>query len=279
LASMRGRSTATVALALVLAACGATPGASTGTTSAPAPTATAAASTTGPTTVASGGFEPGSIVVTIVDGVRVRSRPEVSEESGLLEPLLPRGTRLFVLEEPIQASGYDWYHVTPISLAQGRPEGWVAKGSRDGIPWLEIGSVTCPAAPTTATGLSALTPGQRLACFARHSITVRGKFVNCECGEIDGPPMNPSWFGVSESRFLVDPARTRAVADPSDALWAVIDPAGTHPDPIPIGRVLDVTGMFDHPAAASCGMIDGATTERTPACRYDFAVTLIVPAR
>jgi hypothetical protein len=276
---MRGRPAATVALALVLAACGATPPASSGTTSTPAPTATGATSTTGPTTVASGALKPGSVVVTIVDAVRVRSRPEVSAASELLEPVLPRGTRLFVLEGPVQASGYDWLRVTPISLAQGGPEGWVAKGSRDGIPWLETGSVTCPAAPTTVRALWALTPGQRLACFGRQSITMRGKLLHCQC-EIDGPPMDPSWFGVSGgSWFLVDPLRSGPFRDvDDDGILVVLDPAGTYPDPVPTNLVLDVTGMFDHPAAANCTVLDGPP-ERTPTCRFAFAVTSIVPAR
>lgn len=277
MASMRGRPVATVALALVLAACSAPPTVPSGTTSAPGPTATDGISAIGPTTGTDRTPELGAVLVTIVDGIRVRSRPEISAESQLLEPLLPRGTRLFVLEGPVQASGYDWYHVSPISLGQGAPEGWVAKGSRDGVPWLETGSVTCAAAPTTVPALAALTPGHRLACFGRQSITVRGKFLNCQC-EIDGPPMDPSWFGVSEVRFLADPSRSGPLGDVDDALWVVLDPAGTYPDPVPLGQVLDVTGMFDHPAAAACTMSDGALSERTPSCRFAFAVTSIVPA-
>jgi hypothetical protein len=274
---MRGRPAATVALALVAAACGGTPSASSGTTSAPGATATDGTAAPGPTTVTSSTFEPDSVVVTIVDGVRVRSRPEISAESALLEPLLPRGTPLFVLEGPVEGSGYDWYRVAPITLAQG-PDGWVAKGSRDGIPWLETGSVTCPAAPASVPALWALTPGQRLACFRRQSITVRGKLLHCRC-EIDGPPMDPSWFGVSgRSWFLVEPTRSAPFADVDNGLLVVLDPAGTYPDPVPMNRILDVTGMFDHPAAAACTMIDGATAERTPSCRFTFAITSIVPA-
>jgi hypothetical protein len=277
MASLRGRPAATVALAFVLAACGATPTGSSGTTSTPGSTATDGTFATGPTPLTSGTFEPDSVVVTIVDGVRVRSRPEISAESGLLEPLLPRGTRLFVLEGPVQASGYDWYNVTPISLARAGPEGWVAKGSRDGVPWLEIGSVTCSAAPTTVRALAALTPGQRLACFGGQSITVRGKFLSCQC-EMDGPPMTPSWFSVTEVRLLADPARSGPLGDVDEALSVYLDPAGTYPDPVPNGRVLDVTGMFDHPAATPCTTTDGALVERTPSCRYAFAVTSMVPA-
>jgi hypothetical protein len=91
--------------------------------------------------------------------------------------------------------------------------------------------------------------------------------------------MNPGWFGVTEVRFLADPSQSRPVADVDDALLVVLDPAGTYPDPVPMGSVLDVTGMFDHPAAAGCTTTDGPITERTPSCRFAFAVTSMVPAR
>jgi hypothetical protein len=186
----RARRAATVALAVVVAACGATPTTSSGsiTTDGPSTAASARASlpatSAEPTTGTSRKFEPGSVVVAIVDGIRVRSRPEVSAESQLLQPLLPRGIQLFVLEAPVQASGYEWYRVVPISPAQA-PEGWIASGSRDGVPWLETGSVTCPAAPTTVAAVAALSSGQALACFGGEPITVRGKLVHCQC-EIDG---------------------------------------------------------------------------------------------
>jgi hypothetical protein len=277
MAWMGGRGAATVALAFALAACTATPIASPATASLPPPTGPGGTPSNQPTPATSRPVALGPVVLTIVDEVRVRSRPEISAESERLEPLLPRGTELFVLDGPVQASGYDWYEIAPVSLTQAGPMGWVAKGSRDGIPWLETGSATCPAAPTTVSALLAFTPGRRLACLSRHSITVRGKFVGCQC-EIDGPPTNPSWFGVSELKFLVDPLRSGPLGDVTeDALWVVLDPAGTYPDPVPMGRVLDVTGMFDHPAAAACTTSDGPLVERTSSCRFSFAVSSIVP--
>jgi hypothetical protein len=275
MARMRGRVGAALAVALVLAGCGATPTASTATRSSPGATTAGGSSAAVPPAVSSSGFAGGSVAVTIVDGVRVRSRPGISAESALLEPLLPRAAQLFIVAGPVHASGYDWYSVAPLSRAQ--PQGWVAKGSREGIPWLATGSATCPAAPATVSALSALTFGQRLACFAGVSITVRGKFVNCEC-DVDGPEMDPSWFAVSEVRFLVDPAQPSPLRDLNRAVWVVLDPAGTYPDPVPLNRAFDVTGMFDHPAAAACTMIDGASREPAVSCRFAFAVTSIVPA-
>jgi hypothetical protein len=72
MALLRGRPAATVALAVVLAACNATPTVSSGTTSAPGSTATDGASATEPTTGTDPAPEFGSVVVTIVDGIRVR---------------------------------------------------------------------------------------------------------------------------------------------------------------------------------------------------------------
>lgn len=54
----------------------------------------------------------GSVVSTLADdGLRVRSHPSVSDDSDKLEPLLPLGTKLLVLDGPLPASGYAWSRV------------------------------------------------------------------------------------------------------------------------------------------------------------------------
>jgi hypothetical protein len=52
-----------------------------------------------------------TVVVTVSDGIRVRSEPRVSDDSIKYEPVLPLGTELTVLEGPVSASGYTWYQV------------------------------------------------------------------------------------------------------------------------------------------------------------------------
>jgi serpin B len=81
---------------------------------------------------------PGSMAVTVSDRLRVRSQPRVSDDSARYEPLLPTGTQLLVVEGPVQASGYDWYRVAPVSLtlSGGATEGWVAAADHDGTPWV-----------------------------------------------------------------------------------------------------------------------------------------------
>lgn len=85
------------------------------------------------------GFAPGSWMATIVDGVRVRSMPGVSESSAGYTPLLPRGTEFEIVRGPVVADGYRWYLVRLAAgiLDGGITRGWLADGSRDGDPWIE----------------------------------------------------------------------------------------------------------------------------------------------
>lgn len=86
--------------------------------------------------------QQGQVVVTVSDGLRVRSEPRVSDDSIMYQPLLPIGTELFVLDGPVSGSGYTWYKVAPVSFAGlgGPGSGWVANAGKDGEPW--IGAVT-----------------------------------------------------------------------------------------------------------------------------------------
>jgi serpin B len=56
----------------------------------------------------------------------------------MYEPVLPLGTTLTVLDEPVEGSGYTWYKVTPVTFAglSGPGFGWVAQAGKDGEPWI-----------------------------------------------------------------------------------------------------------------------------------------------
>lgn len=77
-------------------------------------------------------------MVTLVDKLRVRSEPRVSDDSIKYEPLLPKGTMITVVGGPVVASGYSWYLVEleKVVLEGGITRGWVAGGDRDGTPWI-----------------------------------------------------------------------------------------------------------------------------------------------
>ena len=72
----------------------------------------------------------------------------MSDDSKKLEPLLQDGDRLLVLDGPVQASGYDWYQVKPLTRlgapSELAPLGWVAVAGKDGEPWIEQTAAACP---------------------------------------------------------------------------------------------------------------------------------------
>lgn len=56
-----------------------------------------------------------------------------------------------------------------------------------------------------------------------------------------------------------------------------LDPVGEHPDVLPLGQVVEVTGIFDHPAALTCTRteMDGSPVA-SQGCRLEFAVTRLL---
>ena len=221
----------------------------------------------------------GTTAVTAVDGVLVRSQPRVSVDSFTEEPPLPRGTALYVLDGPVTASGFDWYEVAQLS-SRTLPSGWVASPSRDGEPVIVAGAFDCPPMPTDFRSLAALPVGVGLACFPKVPITVQARLISCAC-EIDGAWYTPSWFRLNDDpELLVEPGVTRVPPDMADWFGLDLDPAGQHPDVLPVGDVVEVTGMFDHPAAATCMRteMDGAPVP-SQGCRLEFAVTRLVASR
>jgi hypothetical protein len=228
----------------------------------------------------------GQVVTTLADeGLRVRSEPRISDDSEKYNPLLPLGTMLYVLDGPVSASGYAWYEVAPLTSTDSTldfrgsatlPSGWIASAGRDGVPWIRITSFDCPSVPTDFRSLSALPPAIGLACFSGVPITVRARLVSCNC-DIDGAWYTPSWFHLYDTPMLVPPNVTSAPPDMADWFGLNLDPAGEHPDTLPVGEIVDVTGMFDHPAAASCTLteMDGEPVS-SQGCRLEFAVTRLL---
>lgn len=220
----------------------------------------------------------GTVVTTLADdGLRVRSQPRVSDDSSRLGPLLPLGTQLYVVDGPVSASGYAWYDVVPLSSRE-LPSGWVASADRDGQPWVAASDFECPALPTDLRSLASLAPGVGLVCFPRVPISVETRVISCHC-DMDGSWYTPWWFflGSGSPELLVEPGVTAVPSDPADWFVLNLDPSGEHPDVLPIGQVVEVTGIFDHPAASSCTRteMDGEPVS-SQGCRLEFAVTRLV---
>ena len=230
-------------------------------------------------------------VVTFIDKLRVRSEPRVGDDSIRYEPVLPRGTELTILDGPVDGSGYVWYKVAPVSFIglDGPGYGWVAKAAKDGAPWIalveppndweEFAKADCPPVPTDVDGLMRLQLNARVVCFSRVPITVRARVIECPCSVMGGGYLEPAWFNTGDGPLLLaQPSNTMPTWE--DSLSFIIDPAGRHPDVVPLDKLVEVTGEFDHPDAANCLYYDMYGDEPLPmtseGCRLRFAVTSLV---
>ncbi len=222
----------------------------------------------------------GSMASVVTDGLRVRSRPEVSDASKKLAPLLRRGQDLFVVKGPVAGSGYRWYEVQPIGngIDDAMPFGWVAAADKTGEPWIKGGGFDCPKSPATYRAFVALEPLAWIACFGRKSMTFPAQLADPEatCGVDPGWTITPAWLGnvCSSPEFLVwDP-------EGDDYFDSVIDP-GLDTNAFRPGTerkdwiAVKVTGHFDHKAAQKCKGIDApmGRDEIITSCRATFVIT------
>jgi hypothetical protein len=261
---------------------------STVTPSAPTPTASPR-----PTPVASR-IRPDSFVEVVTDGLRVRTKPAVSDDSIRLEPLLWKGALAFVVDGPVAGSGYDWYLVEPLGEvdlqvhADPPAYGWVAAAAKDGDPWLAEYPISCEASPLDWLQYDFDYPPKELAslsCYGDETLRFAASLNRSgrDCG-FDRPwSIEPRWLdpcGHPEF-WLADPERQypeiRAVGvaiDPAVDLTALpmVDPAGW--------LLVDVVGQYDHPAARTCraSRNETSTEPERPAqlvvrdCRAQFVV-------
>jgi serine protease inhibitor len=117
----------------------------------------------------------GSAVVTVSDRLRVRSAPGVSDDSVKYEPLLPIGTELLVVGGPVEASGFVWWQVEPLSIALEESNvGWVAMADHDGEPWIALSGDANPQLAMAISDVARMPIGKGEAKAAAHSITSFG---------------------------------------------------------------------------------------------------------
>src|SRR5205814_1044591 len=108
-------------------------------------------------------------------------------------------------------------------------------------------------APTDFRSLAELPLGVGLVCFPRVPITVDARLISCKC-DMDGSWYTPSWFflGSGGPNLLVEPDVTTVPFDVGDWFVLNLDPDGEHPEVLPDRQIVQVTGIFDPPAASSC---------------------------
>ena len=251
-------------------------------TPAPAPTAPPTpAPTPSPPTV----FANPAVVKVVVDSLRVRSAPEISDASIKLTPLLGRGTKLAILSDPVKASGYTWYLVAPLDMSSVwetnfKPgihvSGWIAAASRDGEPWVTASSVACPAAADDPLVLRGGQAARRPRLLRRTPFSVKATVM-------DGSrrlmwSSGRRWF----PRGLPD--NGVGLEDGSDCgYWLAITTEVRDSGAVEAsaGKVIRLTGEFDYRGAEACATeepVTGRTIEGPEGalpCRAIFVVTAI----
>ena len=307
---------AILALGLLVTACAAVTSSPERTASTPAPAASPSASTmpaataavvtsvlpsteaptTSPSSSAVGArFRPDTFVEVVTDDLRVRTKPEVSDDSVKLEPLLWKGALAVVVDGPVEGSGYDWYLLEPLGEvdlqvhADPPAYGWVAAAARDGDPWLAGFPITCEATPLGWLRYEFDWPPKELAslsCFGDRTLRFVA-FLNSSgtrCG-LDPPwSIEPRWLdpcghpGFQLADADAQYGETRAI---DVAIDPEVDLSGL-PEVEPEGWLLvNVEGQYDHPAAGTCRRDPNASSldPDRPAllfvrdCRAQFVVT------
>lgn len=185
--------------------------------------------------------------------------------------------RLFIVEGPVAADGYDWYlAATSTDNAIGSQYvGWVPEGDTAG-PWVVPMEVACPEEPIDLADvtLSAIGRLELLSCIGDRELTLRGWYPEpppdisdtptcvpqdavpeiCSFGAMSLRPVEAPWAGDGNHLGWWGDSGAR-LAHPERNSWIV------------------VTGHLNHDMP-SCG--DGSDNARFN-CRLEFVVTSVAP--
>jgi hypothetical protein len=191
-------------------------------------------------------------------------------------PIMELGTEtgytlVYLLDGPTAADGYDWYLAATDTENSLLPEyiGWVAAG--DGTDaWIVEHQVDCPSDPIELADVTfaAISRLAAIHCLGGRELTLRGYYTEPPPGDpLTGEcPTEPGWLFCSYGGHTL---RTVVGTWAGDANHL---PLKLHPDlgPMPPRPGwIEVTGQFDHPAAAECGDDPGVALY----CRAEFVVT------
>jgi hypothetical protein len=230
-------------------------------------------------------LRPGSLAVVTLNGdnLRVRTAPGTGDSGTRLKPLLPAGTRVLIVDGPVEADGHDWYEVqTDGELVD--LFGWVAAGE-SGIDWI------VPAAPRcwgelgagTVAGLDRI---DFLACYGRTEVKVRARAAGLwdvtaqrgACGWLRAGgvcDLDNGWLLLPAAHVtIVTDAGTEhevTLAMPPDLSEALVK--------LPRQSTLLLTVSMDAPEATACRARDADTgsalvpkDQAITACRLQFVV-------
>lgn len=148
-----------------------------------------------------------------------------------------KGAGVFIVEGPVAADGYAWYHVAPFDVGQA---GWVAAAALDGTPWLASHALSCPTPPLDGQAALDLSTYGGLVCFGGRDVQLLGD-IRCELADVDRVFSGPDWLRFDRHCEFDLLGQTMEVLD-----------GGIPGLTMPLAGHALITGHFDDPQAASC---------------------------
>jgi hypothetical protein len=223
-------------------------------------------------------------VTVVVDRLAVRADPLASADS---PGDLTRGdVAVLMVFEPIEVNGTTWYYAKQVPTPDpGRlpdlpaflPDqefplaGWIAATDETGAT-VKVLPPRCPSTRDLAN-VSAMLPGEQLACFGADSLTLEGTFTCDGCPSEDPGTWEPAWLAGGAGGRLSEPSLQE-----SGRVLLHLPPSIEAP--AEDARVRAV-GHFDDPQAATCRIVmDGVPIPERIAvglCRQAFVVVSFTP--
>jgi hypothetical protein len=215
------------------------------------------------------------------DDLNVRILPD--GESKRVRPPLPAGTRLLIVDGPMEADGLSWYEVQTDGELIDR-FGWVAAGE-DGIPWITPTPARCFGEPDAAA-VTSLSKIDFLACHGDATVRVPARAAALwderpgprDCGWIRrraGCDIDAGWLLLPSASVNVE----RADGTSEDVLVAVPPDLAEKLARVPRQSSVVLTMSMDSPESAQCKARDAETGDllipnahALTACRLQFVV-------
>ncbi len=206
-----------------------------------------------PAPPSSGTFAVGAVLDVVVSGLRVRTAPTVDNAvSAKLEPLLGLGTRLQVIDGPVEADDYHWYLVQAVGLPH---RGWVAAADHDGEAWIDLPEATATATLPLSADETALVGRIRqdaaVDCHPRRTDLPVDALAGIECEVSGGPVQRVGVYRFPDAQGAARTYLARMAANGvtpmtgdcragtvGDAAWStsgerIVEPAGS----LDVGRI------------------------------------------
>lgn len=227
---------------------------------------------------------PIAVVTAAGDGLRVRSRPEVSADSKKLTPLLRTGDRMLVVNGPVSADGYAWYEVR----ADNDLFGWVATG-KDGEEWIAPAEPDC-VDDLDESALWTVDPIDFFVCYGNRPVTVRARNAAPSEPGTDDRPMCP-YTGddihcTARPGWLFDALALDFAAPGAPDRTLLVAAKGSMADGIrkvPAQTTMTLTVAMDAPQAQNCRVVDDrgrdliSRDEAETRCRLQLVVRDVAP--